>query len=533
MGETGMQLRSVLCLLIAASLSAGCTTTLNGVESDAGAHIDEGIRADASAQDANDIDTGAVTDDGGSSAMDGGDSGIDAGGPGIDSGGADGGFVAPSCSVNVRDHGAVGDGATNDASAFIAAFAAAGSGGVVCVPTGTYVIGATPLAVPNGVSVRGDGMDVSWIKGRVDFGSDQLFIDLKIGDAGDCALHNQDGADTVRFERCRFHGGGGYDGLHGVGEGLQGPVITIGDDGDASNILFHESIVDRNLGEEIPDHWPSQTNGCNNISITDRWGGPHVAHVTFDHCVVGAFNGIATGAPRAGIEAWCDSISSPGTPDHCWEDINILDSTFEGADMFTLDFSTSHNLGGPVRVERSVIRGAGNMAIPQLYNYALCLECPAQFTIRDNTFYRSRMEAINMANGSDDNSCDGKNLSGSVISGNRFLLDEDNGLSSWDWDVFTFVGNNFEFSDNEVRVNQGPVVGGQVVGVWNSNGVHVSHNTIEDLRTDLSTLMIRVGEMSGGNTFNDNTFITHSGDAPAWQDSGAGNTWSGNTLLTR
>ncbi len=515
-------------VMLALLLSA-CTASLGSADSDGGNHADAGIADAAMLGDAH--SDGTMNDGGGTPASDA-SPGTDAG-AGSDSGvGADGGgTILPTCTANVVSSGAVGDGLTDDTAAIVTALDSAGAAGVVCFPAGTYRITGGPLRIPSGVSLRGDGMDASWIKGRVDFGSDQLYIDLKIGDAGDCALHNQDGANNVRFERCRFHGGGGYDGEHAIGEGLQGPVITIGDDGDATNIVFYDSIVERNLGTEIPEMWPALTNGCNNISITDRWSGPHVAHVTFERCVVGAFNGVATGAPRAGLEAWCDSSS--GSPDHCWEDINILDSTFEGADMFTIDFSTTPTLGGPVRVERTVIRGAGNMAIPQVYNYDLCLECPAQFSIRDNTFYRSRMEAINMVTGSDDNSCDGKDLSGSVISGNQFLLDEDNGIESWDWDVFSFFGNNFEFSNNTIRVNQGPVVGGQVVGVWNASGVSFHGNTIEDFRTGLSTLMVRAGADSSHNFFTGNTFITNSGSAPMWSDSGSANSWMDNTLITR
>lgn len=516
--------------------TSACTASLGGDTRDAGP------RHDADATDANPFVDGsldaslpfdAMPIDDASHFMDGtmgADATVefDSGEPAPDSG-----IVIAPCTADVVTLGALGDGTTDDRAAFLAAFTAAGSGGMVCVPAGTYRIAGGPLPVPNGVSMRGDGMDLSWIKGRVDFGSDQLFADLKMGDVGDCALHNQDGADSVRFERCRFHGGGGYDGPHAIGEGLSGPVITIGDDGDASNIVFYDSVVERNLGTEVPEMWPAITNGCNNISITDRWSGPHVAHVTFDHCHVGASNGVAVGSPRAGLEAWCDSSS--GVPDHCWQDIVIRDSVFERADMFTLDFGASTSVGGPVLVERTVIRGAGNMEIPPVFNYDICLECPGHFTIRNNIFYRSRMEAINMAYGSaeNENGCDGKDLSGSVITGNQFLLDEDNGIESWDWDVFSLFGDNFEFSDNVIRVNQGPVVGGQVVGVWNAHGIDFHGNTIEDLRTGLSTLMVRAGDASGGNSFTGNTFITHSGSAPMWSDSGSSNTWTDNTLLTR
>ncbi|MGI5187503.1 glycosyl hydrolase family 28-related protein [Promicromonospora sp. CA-289599] len=57
--------------------------------------------------------------------------------------------------VNVRDHGAVGDGVTNDTGAIRAAIAAVGSGGIVYVPAGEYLCGG--LVITSGVTLRGDG----------------------------------------------------------------------------------------------------------------------------------------------------------------------------------------------------------------------------------------------------------------------------------------------------------------------------------------------------------------------------------------
>lgn len=57
--------------------------------------------------------------------------------------------------VNVRDHGAVGDGVTNDTAAIRAAIAAVGEGGIVYVPAGNYLCGG--LVITSGVTLRGDG----------------------------------------------------------------------------------------------------------------------------------------------------------------------------------------------------------------------------------------------------------------------------------------------------------------------------------------------------------------------------------------
>ena len=63
-------------------------------------------------------------------------------------------------SVSVKDFGAVGDGATNDYTAFVNAFAAIpATGGILRVPAGTYYLGLTGLLVSrNNITVIGDGM---------------------------------------------------------------------------------------------------------------------------------------------------------------------------------------------------------------------------------------------------------------------------------------------------------------------------------------------------------------------------------------
>jgi parallel beta-helix repeat protein len=57
---------------------------------------------------------------------------------------------------NVKLYGAVGDGLTDDTASFIDALTAAGSGGIVYIPVGTYLI-SNYLAVPSNVWVKGDG----------------------------------------------------------------------------------------------------------------------------------------------------------------------------------------------------------------------------------------------------------------------------------------------------------------------------------------------------------------------------------------
>ena len=70
-------------------------------------------------------------------------------------------------------------------------------------------------------------------------------------------------------------------------------------------------------------------------------------------------------------------------------------------------------------------------------------------------------------------------------------------------------------------------------GPWWANNIQFRGNTIEDLRTGLSTKMLRVGDTSSNNTFTGNTFITNSGSEPSYQDEGTGNVFTENMFIQR
>ena len=74
--------------------------------------------------------------------------------------------------VNVRHFGAKGDGMHDDADALRRAIkaAAARPGSTVYFPRGTYLCGSI-TNLSNRVNLRGEGRSVSWLKGRLDFGS--------------------------------------------------------------------------------------------------------------------------------------------------------------------------------------------------------------------------------------------------------------------------------------------------------------------------------------------------------------------------
>lgn len=85
----------------------------------------------------------------------------------LGAGGTPGGFQVDGTTdwFNVKAFGATGNGTTDDTAAILAALAAAAvSGGVVYIPTGTYVTSASLIIPADGVYILGDGMGATIIK---------------------------------------------------------------------------------------------------------------------------------------------------------------------------------------------------------------------------------------------------------------------------------------------------------------------------------------------------------------------------------
>jgi hypothetical protein len=121
--------------------------------------------------------------------------------------------------ANVKDYGALCDGATNDAAAFALAQAAAGTNGVVSIPAGTCVIGTTLQHTTSGVTFRGAGMYSTTLKltgGSFLFDSNSVgvrgvaFEDIGFNgnSTGQSVLHFRPGSGRVRVSRCYFYGVG-------------------------------------------------------------------------------------------------------------------------------------------------------------------------------------------------------------------------------------------------------------------------------------------------------------------------------------
>jgi hypothetical protein len=292
-------------------------------------------------------------------------------------------------------YGATGNGKSDDSEALQRALGkAAAVGGTVYLPAGTYAC-PTPVALPDGVRVRGEG-DVSWIKGQLVFASDDRVEWLKIGDAGRSAVTNSSGANSTTFTDCRFRGGGPRQGVDSSVLYLGGPQ------GNVSDILFARCEIERTCYVPPAGVDAFAENVGNTITIHEFCYLPHdghVEHITFRDCHLGASNGVAKGALRMMMEAYTWD-NDTGRVYHGWKDLTFDGCVVEASDTAGLDFSdrlvpaTGEHSSSGVLVTGCTFLGArtdetyGHGGLPIIY------ECPTGVVIRGNTFYAAPQAII-------------------------------------------------------------------------------------------------------------------------------------------
>lgn len=344
-----------------------------------------------------------------------------------------------STPINVLDYGAKGDGTTDDTAAIVAAMSAAVSNTThsVYVPAGVYEISS--ITVPRELTVTGSDAGSTWLKGRVLFGSNQRYVDLKIGDYGASAVQNESGATNTTFERCRFRGGGGSDWTYVVRLGMSDPC---------SHITFSDCEVERNLGTEGPEG----DDGFNNVAIISASDSGEVHDITFEGCHIGVSNGQGgrdIGSPRMGLECYTERGVTTG-----WYNITVRNCVFEAADYHTADFSDNPTARGTgLLIEGCTFKGGGYAQTKWMFT--LVLEMPLNPIVRNNTFYRGYGDwGYVFGIGDRDNPDYGP--SGALITGNVFDLDTDNGIPPTEngW-PFGLGGQGNRFIGNTVHCHYG------------------------------------------------------------------------------
>lgn len=422
--------------------------------------------------------------------------------------------------ISVKRFGAQGNGSHNDTAAFAKAMSAAVRRNLTLyIPKGTYKVSG--LTLPDGLSIRGAGRNSSWIKGEVVFGSNQRVSHLKLGRAGYSTRNGPDAHNTT-FTACRFRGGGGS--LHGVNSS----VVQLGNAFSCNHIAFRNCLIERNLGTEDP----SYSRGFNNVDLIENGAsedGAHVDSITFDRCHIGVSNRCANrrrsiGSPRMGLECFTWD-GGDGIAAHGWSNVRVIGCILEGADMCTLDLadsvdSSGQHVSGPAVIRGCVLKGGGYDG--RYWGYAVCCEAPRGVLIENNTFYRAHDTTLAVSWSR------GINASGYRISGNRFILNVNNGITPGSHSMIQLRGDRHLFSNNIIRTSKGSTVlelqefsNGRVVGnkllelrrrhtptalqLFNVTGTAVTRNT---LRTAASSKpVIYYAGTNWNNTITGNAFI--------------------------
>jgi len=393
---------------------------------------------------------------------------------------------AATTTFNVRDYGARGDGTHDDSQAVRRAIAKAATrpGSTVYFPAGVYRC-ATPTRLANRVNLRGSGMEASWLKGRLEFGSGSRISRLKIGDTGTCAVANRANASRTTFSRCRLHGGGSQPNSDGA-------VLYLGGgQGNVSDVVFVDCRIERTTYRPPAgvDAWRRGVG--NTISINEfshLVGRGHVEGITFRDCHLGASNGRAKGALRMMMEAFCWD-GPQNRVYHGWKDLTFDGCTIEASDTTGLDFADGTLSSNPNRhaADGVVITGCtflgarldetwGHGGLPIVY------ECPTGIVIKKNKFYCSPQEAIGGSWVRDSTSAPAMLIQGNVFDMTR----SPSGLKHQRGEpCLSIVGHNSRVVGNTFRYNTGTAVliksGG---GSRATAGNIVRGNTFIDTRTN-------------------------------------------------
>lgn len=362
----------------------------------------------------------------------------------------------PDYGANVRDYGARGDGFSDDTDAFKAACSAvaATGGGTVYVPAGTYKL--STFTIPDGVSLAGEGMEKSWLHGKVLAGSHQTISDLKIGILTKSFQLVHLAHDTELL-RCRFVGGA-QD--HTAGE--YGVVYLSAGKG-ASNITFRDCTIDRAPGVFNRD--PSLNTAADNVYISETGqDGKHYENIQFIGCHF-------MGAARMAFECVQRHGSAPVTG---YKNINLIDCTFEAADSETISYDcdtviNGQRASGYSSVQGCLIKGGGADADAS-WPHDLEFNAATHMVADGNTFYGARACMINQ--GGDQTTSTWNRFTGNVFDATKGTP-HDSAAGH-----IMIKGNDNTFSGNTMTVNGGA----QTIYVHNGDGNTVTDNLIVDLR---------------------------------------------------
>lgn len=476
---------------------------------------------------------------------------------------------ADTLAVNVRSFGATGDGVTDDLVALQAALDAVQTGGgVVFVPTGTYVVSGIPQITGNNVIVRGTGP-----------GSKILLAPAAMNAAGTTIGLWVHGASNVLIENLGFDGNFTNIAKNGTFHGastLWSPVIAeygatsmkVYDDAgtgvdaatylkqrapirvtDSHNVTIRNCLIENSVSAGILVDATS-VNGCTDILITGNrirltWDNGVYLHQGVQHAVVSdnlisdvTYNGVSV-LYSDQVQVVNNNIRKCGPSDSDSGGIQINGSSntlvegnliracqFYGIDLLATQETNITGGAGGNSVWASNVIVTGNTVTGCHAN-----DFPTHSAPGVNLFGAAGANIVN--NSVDD--CDygismGSQAERPLIQGNRITRSSSLGIN---------IGNSADIIDPIVRGNF--VAYGATHGVYVNAPARVEGNTIVGNNgmgvhlTDVPTGLFRKTDWVLGNTIMDNT------DSGVFVNGGAGclaviqgNTFAntGNALFT-
>lgn len=258
--------------------------------------------------------------------------------------------------VSIKSYGAHGDGVSDDTAAMEKAIASVtrAGGGTVLLPQGTYNV--RDVVIPNSVAIRGQGIARSWLRGRVQVGSDVTISEVTLGIA-DAAVQFVDGASHSRLVHVRFAGGA-------VGDSAR---IFLGQGRHTSFIAFSDCVLESGPG--------------NGITINDSGGNIH--DIRFDSCIV---------KPQGRMGFEC---TSRGSSTAVYQNIALIDCTFEPQGSEAVSFDGPNGVAANCTLDGVLIKGAGNDP-SEPFGSGLEINGPTAFSVRQTTIFRCRDSMVNL-----------------------------------------------------------------------------------------------------------------------------------------
>ena len=278
----------------------------------------------------------------------------------------------PTPTFNVMGYGAKADGVTDDSTALLKAMnAAVAAGGVVYCPAGTYKI-AGQLTIPNSVTVYGDGMTTSWLKGHIVFGSHQTFSDLKMGDTGEYGVVNGLTASYTTFQDCYFVGG-----LASDNDAAGHPPFGINEImfGSSHGPVTHITLEGCRIGG-------GPKNACDML-ILDHNG--CVSDITIDNCYfeTGQFMGFA-----------CGTRPDDATATGVYQRVNLTNCTFAPQASEAISYD-GPSFNANCTISNTLIEGYGTD--PNTYDQGFEINGVPGFTVSGVTIWSGGDRAWNLS----------------------------------------------------------------------------------------------------------------------------------------